>query len=80
MPPSQPLRWEFFLPFNGTVVLKGHKHSQGRTTKEKLVPRGLHVSSTDVCKPESLPCTPPSLSVSSALRPQPVSILVGDPK
>lgn len=81
MPPYQPLQWEFFLPFHGTGVLKGHEHIQGQTAKEKLVPRSLHVPSREECKPESLTSASPSLLlISSTLRPQPMSLLLGDPR
>lgn len=81
IPPYQPLLWEFFLLFHGTGVLKGHKRIQGQTAKEKLVPRSLHVPSRDECKPVSLTSTPPSLLlISSTLRPQPMSVLLGDPR
>lgn len=73
--------WEFFLLFHGTGVLKGQEHIQGQTAMEKLVPRSLHVPSRDECKPESLTSTPPSLLlISSTLRPQPMSVLLGDPR
>lgn len=77
IPPSQPLGWEFFLPFNGPGVPKGHEHIQGQTAKEKLVPQSLHVPSTDECKPESLSSTPPSLLISYT---QLMSVLLGDPR